>query len=440
MLAFDHETIELLVSKRRLHEAAALLAASRAENPDAAARFARLHAAVAAISGDESVLATIVDPELIVCRTAADVTAYYATRDSIGFQEDLAAGIVLTWAADSHGAYDFLRQAHAGAMSEGRFHFAVAALERLSHHALLFGDVEIARETIDEATRVAGAQRLTEWLLCCLTATARLVLDSGDLEAGAELLDRAILEARSPTMPMLCAPIGAQLAVERSDDAALDLWTGPAVVATALHSEVAELAIAATLALLIAAGVAGADFQARAALRRALLAADSAATCPELFGMAARFGDLDEARLGMRALGAVFASDRAYLHAHRLLARAHLAFRYGNRAAWADHASDAARAFNAMGLRRWTNEAMLLLVRQSAGERHAGQGRQTNATLTEREQQVADLIRRGARNREVALALQISEHTVERHVSSILGRLGLRSRWQIADARKSEER
>jgi hypothetical protein len=28
---------------------------------------------------------------------------------------------------------------------------------------------------------------------------------------------------------------------------------------------------------------------------------------------------------------------------------------------------------------------------------------------------------------------------VERHVSSILGRLGLRSRWQIADARKSEE-
>jgi DNA-binding CsgD family transcriptional regulator len=440
MLAFDHETIELLVSKRRLREVAALLAASRAENPDAAARFARLYAAVAAICGDESVLATIVDPELIVCRTAADVTAYYATIDSVGFEEDLAAGIVLTWAADAQGAYGFLRQAHARAVSEGRFHFAVAALERLAHHALLFGDVEIAREAIDEATRIAGAQRLTEWLLCCLTAAARLVTDAGDLDAGAELLDRAILEARSPTMPTLCAPIGAQLAVERGDDAALDLWTGPAVVETALHSEVAELTIAATLALLIAAGVAGADFQARAALRRALLAADSAATCPELFAMAARFGDLDEARLGMRTLGAVFASDRPYLHAHRLLARAHLAFRYGNRAAWADHASDAARAFNAMGLRRWTNEAMLLLVRQSAGERHTGPGRPTSATLTEREQQVADLIRRGARNREVALALQISEHTVERHVSSILGRLGLRSRWQIADARKGEER
>ncbi|MGA9944581.1 MAG: helix-turn-helix transcriptional regulator, partial [Candidatus Cybelea sp.] len=56
--------------------------------------------------------------------------------------------------------------------------------------------------------------------------------------------------------------------------------------------------------------------------------------------------------------------------------------------------------------------------------------------LTGREEQVAQLIRRGARNREVAAALQISEHTVERHVSSILGRLGLRSRWQIADSGK----
>ncbi|MEO6835146.1 MAG: helix-turn-helix transcriptional regulator [Candidatus Tumulicola sp.] len=48
---------------------------------------------------------------------------------------------------------------------------------------------------------------------------------------------------------------------------------------------------------------------------------------------------------------------------------------------------------------------------------------------------MAHLVRRGASNREVAHTLQISEHTVERHVSSILSRLGLRSRWQIVDAR-----
>jgi DNA-binding NarL/FixJ family response regulator len=114
-------------------------------------------------------------------------------------------------------------------------------------------------------------------------------------------------------------------------------------------------------------------------------------------------------------------------------------FRGGERAAWIDHAGDAARAFNAMGMRRWMNEAMLLLVRQENESFPRRRGRPMGSALTGREQQVAHLIRRGARNREVAAALQISEHTVERHVSSILGRLGLRSRWQIADPRNASE-
>ena len=98
-----------------------------------------------------------------------------------------------------------------------------------------------------------------------------------------------------------------------------------------------------------------------------------------------------------------------------------------------DSASDAARAFDAIGLRRWTNEAMSFLVRNDAPSDAAARRRPTAVSLTKREQQVAHLVRRGASNRDVARALQISEHTVERHVSSILSRLGLRSRWQIVD-------
>ena len=92
-----------------------------------------------------------------------------------------------------------------------------------------------------------------------------------------------------------------------------------------------------------------------------------------------------------------------------------------------------------MGLRRWTNEAMGLLVSQERAPDRRPRGRFPSYALTEREEQVAQLIRRGARNREVAKALQISEHTVERHVSSILGRLGLRSRWQIGAPRVDPE-
>ncbi len=52
--------------------------------------------------------------------------------------------------------------------------------------------------------------------------------------------------------------------------------------------------------------------------------------------------------------------------------------------------------------------------------------------LTERELEVLRLIGTGATNREIADRLIVSEGTVKNHVSSILGRLGLRDRTQAA--------
>jgi len=56
-----------------------------------------------------------------------------------------------------------------------------------------------------------------------------------------------------------------------------------------------------------------------------------------------------------------------------------------------------------------------------------------NPALTTREQEVAELVLRSLTNREIAKALKISEHTVESHMTSILNRLGFRSRWQLAN-------
>ena len=93
-----------------------------------------------------------------------------------------------------------------------------------------------------------------------------------------------------------------------------------------------------------------------------------------------------------------------------------------------------------MGMRRWMNEAMLLLVRQENETFPRRRGRPIGSTLTGREQQVAHLIRRGARNPKVGLGPGKSASIpVQRHVSSILGRLGLRSRWQIADPKNASE-
>jgi DNA-binding NarL/FixJ family response regulator len=431
-MIFDDQKIEGLIAQRRLSDASAVLTLAPGNR--------RARAAVAAVAGDDRALARLIEPALLVCRNAEEVAAYFAaTNLEPAAYDHLVAGTVLTWSSDADGAYVAFRAAHDRAITERSFHVAVAARERLAHHALLFGNVEVARDAIEDAIELANTYRLSAWLLRCLAVAARLALDAGDLEDAGQRLTRGNAAARSPEERALFAPTGAQLAVEKGDDSAVRGWTGAEVVEIALSGEPPEAAGAATIAVLIAAGSAQPGTPGATALRRALLQSESAANAVELFAIAARYGDLEEARFGAEALAAVFAPSRPYLHAHQLLARAHLLVRTGDRSGSIDSAGDAARAFSAMGLRRWTNEAMRLLVAQEPPGERRGRGRPSGSTLTEREEQVAHLIRRGARNREVAVALQISEHTVERHVSSILGRLGLRSRWQIVDPAKPEE-
>ena len=54
--------------------------------------------------------------------------------------------------------------------------------------------------------------------------------------------------------------------------------------------------------------------------------------------------------------------------------------------------------------------------------------------LTDREREVVALIAEGLDNREVAAAAYMGEGTVRNHISSILAKLGLRNRTQVAVA------
>jgi DNA-binding NarL/FixJ family response regulator len=56
------------------------------------------------------------------------------------------------------------------------------------------------------------------------------------------------------------------------------------------------------------------------------------------------------------------------------------------------------------------------------------------AGLTARETEVARLLRDGLTNAEIASALIVSPKTVDRHVSSVLSKLGVRDRRAVAKA------
>ena len=73
------------------------------------------------------------------------------------------------------------------------------------------------------------------------------------------------------------------------------------------------------------------------------------------------------------------------------------------------------------------------MSRQAAAEMSAQLRRVENGTeLTPREQGVLKLIAAGKSNQEIALALHISESTVEKHLSSIYAKLGVSSRVEAA--------
>ena len=69
---------------------------------------------------------------------------------------------------------------------------------------------------------------------------------------------------------------------------------------------------------------------------------------------------------------------------------------------------------------------------QAAGGQAVEKRADEIALLTPREKEVFVCIGQGASNREIAEQLYLSEGTVKNHVTSILGRLGLRDRTQVA--------
>jgi DNA-binding NarL/FixJ family response regulator len=84
-----------------------------------------------------------------------------------------------------------------------------------------------------------------------------------------------------------------------------------------------------------------------------------------------------------------------------------------------------------------SRELVTLLIDALHGVEERDRVRDQAAVLSSREREVLALVSRGARNREIAAELHISEFTVKRHVQNILNKLEVPSRRSAAAVYRS---
>ena len=97
----------------------------------------------------------------------------------------------------------------------------------------------------------------------------------------------------------------------------------------------------------------------------------------------------------------------------------------------------AASELAACGAIRLRDEAARELRRRgvkATARRRRATGTEGLASLSGREREVADLVALGRTNKEIAAELFLSEKTVESHMSRLFGKLGVRSRAEVAKA------
>jgi DNA-binding NarL/FixJ family response regulator len=85
----------------------------------------------------------------------------------------------------------------------------------------------------------------------------------------------------------------------------------------------------------------------------------------------------------------------------------------------------------AAGQQRERGAAIALALGDPAGVAAAGTDHADTAPLGNREAEAARLVAEGLTNKQIGARLFISERTVESHVRSILGKLGVRTRTEL---------
>jgi len=309
-----------------------------------------------------------------------------------------------------------------------------------SNAALCLGDIRLVKTCLESALRIARQHQML-WripYLCAVYADFLSVIDQ-HIAAREYLLEALAYDAEAPVLGELIVSIGLPIALHLRDRVLVERFERSVMQMPRKrgHAEYVNENIAEAQALLYASR--GEYRRAQTFLHRALPSAQRRGwQCWEYALTAARYGVATDIPLLRRMLARRLALPHSeVVRACLSLFDGFVADRKKQPALARSHAIDAARQFDALHWYGYAKLARTLLPSQAAVSSRMGPkllpSTDVQAALTSREREVAQLILRGLTNRAIADELNISPHTVDSHVNSIMNRLGIRSRYQLAD-------
>jgi DNA-binding CsgD family transcriptional regulator/tetratricopeptide (TPR) repeat protein len=336
-------------------------------------------------------------------------------------------------------------------------------LTTVAQTGVWIGGGDLVTRSLDEADAVATRYGLGAVGTFARAVRAHAAFAAGDLAAARALVEAVLQPPEVPVAQLVAAMTGPFVARALGETSLAERCLASACVARTLAEERAT----AERALLVAAQIAAsgppedASGGARLIDEIRLLPAD-APLYPTLFVLAAeRVAADDLPDVVQRASPERLHPDDCAGRATSALVRAIAARRERHSAEAAGLASEAARAFDALGwplfealaweiagerqralllyrrcgaaagVRRLSPRAPTGAVGRSATRTRADASGAVNA-LSAREREIARLIADGETNTAIAERLGVSRKTVEKHVTSILAKLAFRSRAQIA--------
>ncbi|HZO95189.1 MAG TPA: AAA family ATPase [Candidatus Baltobacteraceae bacterium] len=285
-------------------------------------------------------------------------------------------------------------------------------------------------------------------VLACANA-ALIHARAGRAEEGRLLVRRALdVPEPSTTGPIALAAAALTVGAALRDDGLIDRALSPDLVEGAFRIRIntALGRLAGPYARRLFAN--GERERADAVLHRALGALAIPCGATETFLAAAEIGSPPTARAVRRFLPAVEAASATPLYAATgAHLRALAARRAGDAGAASAAFAEAAAVYRTMG---WVTHEARCLECCGAGRAAAAALRRVRApgekrrvpragahvgahdALSAREREIATLVARGTPNRTLAERLSVSQRTIEKHLTSIYGKLGLRNRSELA--------